>query len=163
MSLINPKTNLTNFLCPMSAEWNIALVPPVNYGLPALHDLEIEWKINVRYSSDVACRKIRDKKVTNFRRKRPIVWCFRSLNDGKCPEKRESDYVWKTMTWGDLKAVTHDWKYIATMSDSISLFSCPSTFTMLEKYSKCRIWIFQTWYFSPIFVLLKVTCLVALL
>ena len=124
MSLINPKTNLTNFLCPMSAEWNIALVPPVNYGLPALHDLEIEWKINVRYSSDVACRKIRDKKVTNFRRKRPIVWCFRSLNDGKCPEKRESDYVWKTMTWGDLKAVTHDWKYIATMSDSISLFSC---------------------------------------
>ena len=89
MSLINPKTNLTNFLCPMSAEWNIALVPLVNYGLPALHDLEIEWKINVRYSSDVACRKIRDKKVTNFRRKRPIVWCFRSLNDGKCPEKRE--------------------------------------------------------------------------
>ena len=31
-----------------------------------------------------------------------------------------------------------------------------------EKYSKCRIRIFQFWRFQPIFVLLKLTCLVTL-
>ena len=29
-------------------------------------------------------------------------------------------------------------------------------------YSKCRIWVYQTWHFSSIFVLLKLTCLVTL-
>ena len=33
---------------------------------------------------------------------------------------------------------------------------------MFENYSKCRILIFQFWHFPPIFVLLKVTCLVTL-
>ena len=36
------------------------------------------------------------------------------------------------------------------------------SFTMFENHSKCRIWIFQFWHFPPIFVLLKVTCLVTL-
>ena len=34
--------------------------------------------------------------------------------------------------------------------------------TLFENYSKCRIWIFEFWHFPPIFVLLKVTCLVTL-
>ena len=34
--------------------------------------------------------------------------------------------------------------------------------TLFENYSKCRIWIFEFWHFSPIFVLLKLTCLVTL-
>ena len=34
--------------------------------------------------------------------------------------------------------------------------------TMFKNYSKCRIGIFNFWHFSPIFVLLKVTCLVTL-
>ena len=37
-----------------------------------------------------------------------------------------------------------------------------STHTLFENYSKCRIWIFEFWHFSPIFVLLKLTCLVTL-
>ena len=37
-----------------------------------------------------------------------------------------------------------------------------SIFTLFENYSKCRIWIFEFWHFSPIFVLLKLTCLVTL-
>ena len=35
-------------------------------------------------------------------------------------------------------------------------------FTLFKNYSKCRIWIFQFWHFPPIFVVLKVTCLVTL-
>ena len=35
--------------------------------------------------------------------------------------------------------------------------------TLDENHQKCRIWIFQFWHFPPIFVLLKVTCLVTLL
>ena len=34
--------------------------------------------------------------------------------------------------------------------------------TLFENYSKCRIWIFECWRFPPIFVLLKLTCLVIL-
>ena len=34
--------------------------------------------------------------------------------------------------------------------------------TMFENYSKCHIWIVLFWHFPPIFVLLKVTCLVTL-
>ena len=34
--------------------------------------------------------------------------------------------------------------------------------TLFEKYSKCRIWIFEFWHFPPIFVLLKLACLVTL-
>ena len=34
--------------------------------------------------------------------------------------------------------------------------------TLFENYSKCRIWIFEFWHFPPIFVLLKLTCLVTL-
>ena len=34
--------------------------------------------------------------------------------------------------------------------------------TVFENYSKCRIWIFELWQFPPIFVLLKMTCLVTL-
>ena len=34
--------------------------------------------------------------------------------------------------------------------------------TLFENHSKCRISIFQFWHFLPIFVLLKLTCLVAL-
>ena len=34
--------------------------------------------------------------------------------------------------------------------------------TLFENCSKCRIWIFEFWHFPPIFVLLKVTCLVTL-
>ena len=34
--------------------------------------------------------------------------------------------------------------------------------TLFENYSKCRNWIFQFWHFPPIFVLLKLTCLVTL-
>ena len=34
--------------------------------------------------------------------------------------------------------------------------------SMFENYSKCRIWILQFWHFPPIFVLLKLTCLVIL-
>ena len=37
-----------------------------------------------------------------------------------------------------------------------------SIFTLFENYSKCRIWIFEIWHFPPIFVLLKLTCLVTL-
>ena len=36
----------------------------------------------------------------------------------------------------------------------------PSTHS--ENHTKCRIWIFQSWHFPPIFVLLKLTCLVTL-
>ena len=54
-----------------------------------------------------------------------------------------------------------------------TLAFCPSIFTLLNKnklknqnslknYSKCRIWTIELWHFSPIFVLLKVTCLVTL-
>ena len=34
--------------------------------------------------------------------------------------------------------------------------------TVFENHPKCRIWVFQFWHFSPIFVLLKLTCLVTL-
>ena len=34
--------------------------------------------------------------------------------------------------------------------------------TLFENYSKCRISIFECWHFPPIFVLLKLTCLVTL-
>ena len=34
--------------------------------------------------------------------------------------------------------------------------------TVFENHPKCRIWIFDFWYFLPIFVLLKLTCLVTL-
>ena len=34
--------------------------------------------------------------------------------------------------------------------------------TLFENHPKCRIWIFQFWHFSSIFVLLKLTCLVTL-
>ena len=34
--------------------------------------------------------------------------------------------------------------------------------TLFENYSKCRISIFEFWHFLPIFVLLKLTCLVTL-
>ena len=34
--------------------------------------------------------------------------------------------------------------------------------TLFENHSKCRIWIFEFWHFPPIFVLLKLTCLVTL-
>ena len=34
--------------------------------------------------------------------------------------------------------------------------------TLFENYSKCRIWIFEFWHFPPIFVILKLTCLVTL-
>ena len=34
--------------------------------------------------------------------------------------------------------------------------------TVFENYSKCRILIFEFWHFPPIFVLLKLTCLVTL-
>ena len=34
--------------------------------------------------------------------------------------------------------------------------------TLFENYSKCRIWIFEFWHFPPIFVLLKLICLVTL-
>ena len=35
-------------------------------------------------------------------------------------------------------------------------------YTVFENYSKCRIWIFEFWHFSPFFVLLKMTYLVTL-
>ena len=34
--------------------------------------------------------------------------------------------------------------------------------TLFENYSKCRIWVYEFWHFPPIFVLLKLTCLVTL-
>ena len=34
--------------------------------------------------------------------------------------------------------------------------------TLFENYSKCRIWISQFWHFPPMFVILKLTCLVTL-
>ena len=34
--------------------------------------------------------------------------------------------------------------------------------TVFENHPKCLIWIFQFWHFPPIFVLLKLTCLVTL-
>ena len=34
--------------------------------------------------------------------------------------------------------------------------------TMFKNHPKCRIWVFQFWHFPPIFVLLKLTCLVTL-
>ena len=34
--------------------------------------------------------------------------------------------------------------------------------TLFKNYSKCRIWSFEFWHFPPIFVLLKLTCLVTL-
>ena len=34
--------------------------------------------------------------------------------------------------------------------------------TLFKNYSKCRIWIFVFWHFPPIFVLLKLICLVTL-
>ena len=37
-----------------------------------------------------------------------------------------------------------------------------SELTLFENYSKCRILIFEFWHFPPIFVLLKLTCLVTL-
>ena len=33
---------------------------------------------------------------------------------------------------------------------------------LFKNYSKCRIWILEFWHFPPIFVLLKLTCLVSL-
>ena len=35
-------------------------------------------------------------------------------------------------------------------------------FTLFENHPKCCIWIFEFWHFPPIFVLLKLTCLVTL-
>ena len=37
-----------------------------------------------------------------------------------------------------------------------------NSFTLFENYSKRRIWILSFWHFPPIFVLLKLTCLVTL-
>ena len=34
--------------------------------------------------------------------------------------------------------------------------------TVFENHPKCRIWVFEFWHFSPIFVWLKLTCLVTL-
>ena len=38
----------------------------------------------------------------------------------------------------------------------------PATHCLKIRYSKCRIWISEFWHFPPIFVLLKLTCLVTL-
>ena len=35
-------------------------------------------------------------------------------------------------------------------------------YTVFENHPKCRLWMFQFWHFPPIFVLLKLTCLVTL-
>ena len=35
--------------------------------------------------------------------------------------------------------------------------------TVFKNYSKCHIWVFQFWHFPPIFVFLKLTCLVTLI
>ena len=40
---------------------------------------------------------------------------------------------------------------------------CSAKPTLFESYSKCIIWIFEFCHFSPIFVLLKLTCLVTLI
>ena len=37
-----------------------------------------------------------------------------------------------------------------------------NAYTLFENHPKCRIWIFGLWHFLPIFVLLKLTCLVKL-
>ena len=39
---------------------------------------------------------------------------------------------------------------------------CRLNLTLFENYSKCRIWILAFWHFPPIFVQLKLTCLVTL-
>ena len=49
-----------------------------------------------------------------------------------------------------------------TVSVLPSISSPSKKIKVFESYSKCRIWIFQFWHFPPIFVLLKVTCLVTL-
>ena len=49
--------------------------------------------------------------------------------------------------------------YINAILQFFQLFSYNTDF---ENYLKCRISIFQFWHFSPIFVLLKLTCLVTL-
>ena len=45
------------------------------------------------------------------------------------------------------------------LNSNIGTLIPPKSF---ENYSKCRIWIFEFWHFPPIFVLLKLTCLVTL-
>ena len=37
-----------------------------------------------------------------------------------------------------------------------------NTLTLFENCSKCHIWIFKLWHFPPIFVQLKLACLVTL-
>ena len=63
--------------------------------------------------------------------------------------------------------LAHICLYIAKVQRDLSnqwKVHCPvsSDFTLCENHPKCLIWIFAFWHFPPIFVLLKLTCLVTL-
>ena len=51
------------------------------------------------------------------------------------------------------------WSFIAL---GIFYLNITKTHCLFENYSNCRIWILEFWHFPPIFVLLKLICLVAL-
>ena len=46
--------------------------------------------------------------------------------------------------------------------NSFSIWKCLLHYTLFGNYSKCRVWILALWQFQPIFVLLKLICLVTL-
>ena len=48
------------------------------------------------------------------------------------------------------------------ISNGLYLFLIFDLDTLFENSSNCRIWIFEFWHFPPIFILLKLTCLVTL-
>ena len=55
------------------------------------------------------------------------------------------------------RSFTESWKvFLSNPQDPNNLLHI-----LFENYSKCRIWSFQFWHFPPIFVLFKLTCLVA--
>ena len=64
--------------------------------------------------------------------------------------------VWKS----PLKSRT-ELTYFKLNNSKVSILVCNIN-KWFENHPKCRIWIFEFWHFPPIFVLLKLTCLVRL-
>ena len=76
------------------------------------------------------------------------VFCFASLS---------------TKEKGILQLVFHyEYTWVLLPTWNFSKMKEDILLTVFENHPICRIWIFQFWHFPPIFVLLKLTCLVTL-
>ena len=65
-------------------------------------------------------------------------------------------------TWLKSKASGQGQQLPSAKATTVFCESQKKRSTLFENYSKCRIWVYEFWHFPPIFVLLKLTCLVTL-